>query len=298
MDYEFLLQDRIQKIQQVIGEYGIDNFSISYSGGKDSNVLSVLIDLALPGNRIPRVYADTGIELNAVRDFVRAKCEEDDRFVIVQPKVPIKQMLERVGYPFKSKRHSNYLELFQRYGCDIDNPNITSAKNYAGKGKPWTRRNLCPKILQYQFTPEFKLKVSDLCCDELKKKPLNTWNTENNKPYSIIGLMAEEGGRRSGAKCLVFNRRRTKLEAFQPLASMTKDWEDWFIAKYDIKLPPLYYPPYNFERTGCKGCPFCIELQYELDILEKYFPAERKQCEIIWKPVYDEYRRLGYRLKR
>lgn len=25
---------------------------------------------------------------------------------------------------------------------------------------------------------------------------------------------------------------------------------------------------------------------------------ERKQCEIIWKPVYDEYRRLGYRLKK
>lgn len=35
----------------------------------------------------------------------------------------------------------------------------------------------------------------------------------------------------------------------------------------------------------------------ELDVLEKYFPCERKQCEIIWKPVYDEYRRLGYRLK-
>ena len=35
----------------------------------------------------------------------------------------------------------------------------------------------------------------------------------------------------------------------------------------------------------------------ELDTLEKYFPNERKQCEIIWKPVYDEYRRIGYRLK-
>ena len=59
----------------------------------------------------------------------------------------------------------------------------------------------------------------------------------------------------------------------------------------------IYYPPYNFERTGCKGCPFNIYLQKELDVLEKYFPNEKKQCEIIWKPVYDEYRRLGYRLK-
>ncbi len=46
-----------------------------------------------------------------------------------------------------------------------------------------------------------------------------------------------------------------------------------------------------------KGCPFAINIQHELETLEKYFPAERKQCENIWKPVYDEYRRLGYRLK-
>ena len=31
--------------------------------------------------------------------------------------------------------------------------------------------------------------------------------------------------------------------------------------------------------------------------MEKLLPNERKQCEIIWKPVYEEYRRIGYRLK-
>lgn len=80
--------------------------------------------------------------------------------------------------------------------------------------------------------------------------------------------------------------------------AVTKEWEDWFIEEYHVEIPALYYPPYNFERTGCKGCPFAMHLQNELDTLEKFFPAERKQCEAIWKPVYDEYRRLGYRLKR
>lgn len=37
MDNEFILQDRIQKIQQIIGKYGEENFYISYSGGLDSN---------------------------------------------------------------------------------------------------------------------------------------------------------------------------------------------------------------------------------------------------------------------
>jgi 3'-phosphoadenosine 5'-phosphosulfate sulfotransferase (PAPS reductase)/FAD synthetase len=88
-----------------------------------------------------------------------------------------------------------------------------------------------------------------------------------------------------------------KLKKFQPLAVISKDWEEWFIEKYNVKICDIYYPPYNFKRTGCKGCPFALNLQKELDTLEKYYPKERKQCEIVWKPVYDEYRRLGYRLK-
>lgn len=76
---EFLLADRIQKIQQIIGQYGEENFYISFSGGKDSTVLSALVDMAIPNNNIPRVYANTGIELNMVRDFVFKLAETDKR---------------------------------------------------------------------------------------------------------------------------------------------------------------------------------------------------------------------------
>ena len=89
-----------------------------------------------------------------------------------------------------------------------------------------------------------------------------------------------------------------KLKKFQPLAPVTKEWENWFIVEYDIEICDIYKPPYNFDRTGCKGCPFALHLQHELDVLEEFFPNERKQCEMIWMPVYDEYRRIGYRLKK
>lgn len=108
--------------------------------------------------------------------------------------------------------------------------------------------------------------------------------------------MRAEGGRRSNLQCLLFEGN--KLKKFQPLAPVTKEWENWFIAEYNIEICDIYKPPYNFERTGCKGCPFALHLQHELDVLEEFFPAERKQCEAIWKPVYDEYRRIGYRLKK
>lgn len=108
--------------------------------------------------------------------------------------------------------------------------------------------------------------------------------------------MRDEGGRRRKATCILEDYRG-KLKLFQPLAIVTKDWEEWLIDTFKIEICDIYKPPYNFVRTGCKGCPFSVRIQSELDIMEKYFPNERKQCELIWKPVYDEYRRLGYRLK-
>ena len=102
MENDFILQDRLQKIRQIINQYGEDNFAISFSGGKDSTVLSALIDMAIPGNAIPRVFADTGIELKMIRDFVLEKQKTDSRVVVIKPAVSIKRSLEENGYPFKS----------------------------------------------------------------------------------------------------------------------------------------------------------------------------------------------------
>ena len=96
--------------------------------------------------------------------------------------------------------------------------------------------------------------------------------------------------------CIV--TKNNEIVKFHPLAVISEEWEDWFIEKYQIKLCDLYYPPFNFKRTGCKGCPFTLELEQQLEVMERLLPAERKQCEIIWKPVYEEYRRIGYRLKK
>lgn len=74
-DNDFLLYDRITKIKSVIEQYGEENFYISFSGGKDSTVLSALVDMALPDNTIPRVYANTGIEYRLIVDFVERERE-------------------------------------------------------------------------------------------------------------------------------------------------------------------------------------------------------------------------------
>lgn len=289
-DNEFLLEDRLQKIRSVINKYGEENFYVSFSGGKDSTVLSALVDLALPGNKIPRVYANTGIELNMIHDFVYEMQKTDDRIIIVKPAIPIKPMLEQEGYPFKSKVHAHCVNLYQ---IGSDNKMVLG---YLGKRPETWHSRTCPKILRYQFTEQNDLRISDKCCIRLKEEPLINYGKTNNKKITIIGTMKAEGGRRSNLQCLLFEGN--KLKKFQPLAPVTKEWENWFIAEYNIEICDIYKSPYNFDRTGCKGCPFALHLQHELDILEKFFPNERKQCEAIWKPVYDEYRRIGYRLKK
>lgn len=71
IDDEFLLQDRMQKIRSMNELYDLEHKAyVSFSGGKDSTVLHHLIDEALPGNTIPRVYINTGIEYKKVVAFV------------------------------------------------------------------------------------------------------------------------------------------------------------------------------------------------------------------------------------
>lgn len=289
MDNEFILQDRIQKIQQIIKQYGAENFAVSFSGGKDSTVVSELLDLAIPNNKIPRVYANTGIELDLIEEFVKNKQKSDSRIKIIKPTLSIKETLEKYGYPFKSKIHSHCVNLYQT------DPSKNMWKGYTGQRPEYWHSKECPKKLRYQFTSEFNIKISDKCCYYMKEKPLENWAKENNKKYTIIGIMKEEGGRRTSSKCLIFSGK--KLKRFQPLVPITKEWEDWFIEKYNVKICNIYKQPYNFTRTGCKGCPFAIHLQKELDTLEEFFPNERKQCEYIWEPIYKEYRRINYRLK-
>lgn len=115
---ETLLFDRLEVIKTTIAKYGEENFAISFSGGKDSTVLHHLVDLALPHNKIKRVFINTGIEYQAIVDFVNKLASEDDRFIIIKPSFPLGYVLKQYGYPFKSKEHSQLVHMYQRNGVN------------------------------------------------------------------------------------------------------------------------------------------------------------------------------------
>ena len=290
-DFDFLLHDRIAKIQAINKQYDLENNAyISFSGGKDSTILHYLFDIAIPNNKIPRVFINTGIEYADIVNFVKELSFNDDRFVIIKPSQSIKKVLEEYGYPFKSKGHSKLVSLYQN-----GSRNSQWLLNYLSDDKNATKYQ-CPKVLKYQFTSDFKMKITDNCCRKLKKEPVAKWEKENNKTIAITGVRKEEGGQRSNITGCILIDKQEKLKKFHPLLVVSEEWENWFIEKYKIKLCRLYYPPFKFKRTGCKGCPYSLNLQEQLNIMEQCLPAEKKACEIIWKPIYEEYRRIGYRL--
>lgn len=82
----------------------------------------------------------------------------------------------------------------------------------------------------------------------------------------------------------------------QVLSSAPEDgFMSWYIETRDIQLCELYYPPYDFSRTGCMGCPYGIHLRKDLDMMKRLIPAEYKQACLIWGPVYDEMEKINYR---
>lgn len=269
MDNELLLFDRLEIIKSTIKKYGEENFYISFSGGKDSTVLHYLVDMALPDNKIPRVFINTGIEYNDIVNFVKELASSDDRFVILQPTKSVKQTLDTYGYPFKSKEHSLKVGAYKR---GSRTRSILEYKN--GFEGVESSRFQCPKKLMYQYEDSFKLNISDKCCYKLKKEPVKKWEKQNSKKITMTGMRKAEGGQRANiSKCVI--TKQGEIVKFHPLLVVNDEFEQWFIEKYKVKLCRLYYPPFNFDRTGCKGCPFALHLQNQLEVMEHFLPRER-----------------------
>lgn len=287
---EFILSDRIAKIQSINAMYDLENNAyVSFSGGKDSTVLHYLIDEALPGNNIPRVFINTGIEYKLILQFVRDMAAKDNRIQIINAGKNIKRTLETEGYPFKSKEHSHKLQSYKN-GCR--SPSIM--RYFEPTDKSF---NPCPSVLLYQIKPDFKLNISDRCCYNFKKKPAADYSKKTGRNITITGMMKEEGGQRTTLFCIVTDKDGS-VKKFHPMAVVSKEFEDWYISHKSIQLclqccrvrAANTSRPREVIRRIVKGA--------QLNTLGILLPSERKRAEWLWAPIYAEYRRIGYRLDK
>ena len=269
---------------------------ISFSGGKDSTVLLGLVKLsvevgALPIDGIKAVFCDTGVELQATRDFVEwcKKCWCPN-IEIIRPKKSFGQVLKENGKPIKSKIKSEFMNRYQVN----DNMNsfgyLINGFNQA-TGKQFHKTKIGDKDLHI-LSKDFPIIASSKCCDYLKKKPFSDYNKQHDIDGYIIGIRSNEGGARelsmlkrlaNGGKICTYVKDGRIVKA--PIIDWTDEDIDMFIERYDVPLSKAY-TKYGMTRTGCMGCPYSRDLKNNLEVLYRYEPNRYKASMFYLKDVY------------
>lgn len=242
------------RLTEFIRYYGIENVYVSFSGGKDSTVLLHLVRILYP--QIPGVFSDTGLEFPELKEFVKTI----ENIVTVKPNITFPKVVTKYGFPIISKKVSRAIH-------DLKNPtdkNINVRNLYltgiTSKGDKCLSRKLAKK---YYPLIKSDFRVSNRCCDVMKKAPLHKYEKESGRK-PIIGMLAEEGDDREKSYlqngCINWNK-----ESCNPLGF----WTEQDILRY-IQLNNLPYASvygelkevggilkFNEEqRTGCIFCMF------------------------------------------
>lgn len=269
---------------------------LSFSGGKDSTVILAIIKmceeiLTIPKNSIPAVFCNTGIELGATVKFVNwVKENYYNNIQIIRPEKSFSWIISNKGKPIKSKMKSECIGRYQRNR----NENTLSFQYLLGvgsNGETYAKTKIANKDL-HLLHKDFDIKVSNECCNILKKKPFKEFNKKNDIKGYILGERIAEGGvRQLNAEKRLENGGKlcTKAKGNHIVKLPIIDWSDQeieeFIKKYNVPLSEAYTMQ-GYERTGCFLCPFSLQLEKNLKKLYEYEP-NRYKASLFWlKDVY------------
>ena len=291
LELELAIEDALFRIKR---DYERTNGKIylSFSGGKDSTVLAHLIIMCNLKTHIPFVFSNTGIELEAIKNFI-----DDfpyDNIIQLKPRKPFSQILKEYGKPAISKLKSECLNTYQKH---IDDPfktararqMISGIREKGGELLPNSRNSLKLANKHMQFLhPDTEFKVANKCCQYLKKYPFQDFEKEFDMYGSFSGVRTAEGGVRSLAYTTCVNIQHKNGHEFvqsMPIIDWTDEMVDRFIEKYNVEISKAY-TLYDCQRTGCCACPYSKNLKHDLKVLWDYEPLKYKAMMHWLKDVY------------
>ena len=268
------------RIREWVDYYGEDGVYISFSGGKDSTVLLDIVRSMYPD--IEAVFSKTGLEFPEIVQFVKTF----ENVTIIKPEKTFKQVIEEKGYPIVSKAVSNCVRLARK---NIeDGKDTLRVRQIRGleKGSKFNKK-------KWEFLLDAPFKISDECCNELKKKPMKEYQKKTGK-VPFIATMADEGRVRREAYlktgCNAFNSGKSHWLGF---------WTEQDVLQYifenKLKICSVYgdivekrdrlgnkhYSTTVEKRTGCIYCMFGAHLEKEPNRFQrlKYtHPKQYKYC--------------------
>ena len=235
---------------------------ISYSGGKDSELLLHLVRLLYKD--IPAVHAATGLEYPQITKHVL----EHDNVVIVRPKKTYREVIDEYGYPVVSKRVSRYVsDLRKPIGVNAATQNLRLT-GMTRNGK-FAKSMILPK--KWRFLVDAPFKISNQCCEVIKKEPLKRYHRETGR-FPYVGTTASESMDRMKVWLKVgCNQYNAKSPLSAPLSMFTEQDVLACIRRFGLKMAPVYgkivenadgtLRVTGEPRTGCMFCMFGAHLE-------------------------------------
>lgn len=300
-----IILDNLIRAWAIINSSRYKKAVCSISGGSDSDIMLDIVWRCDKDNKVDYVWFDTGLEYQATKDHLKYLEDKYEIEIIKYKSIkPIPLICRNYGQPFMSKQTSEFISRLQRHDFEWQDdtfdflynkyPKCKSALewwcNTKGSGSAFNiERNKLLKEFMIDNPPTFK--VSNKCCDYAKKKVIHKLINENNYDLNITGIRKAEGGARGYAYKNCFDDNNDNgCDNYRPIFwYKNKDKFDYEKA-YNI-VHSKCYTEYGLHRTGCVGCPYGKDFEFELEVINKYEPKLYKAVNNIFKDSYEYTRK-------
>ena len=249
-------------------EHWAGQIYVAFSGGKDSTVLLHQVRRLYPN--VPAVFADTGLEYPEIKEFVKSV----DNVHWVTPIIPFNQIIKKYGYPIVSKKVAKQIRTLQNPKSN----NAASRKLYlTGIKRDGTKSKSFRLAKKWLPLINSGFKVSEKCCDIMKKEPLHKY-AKLTKRKALIGTMAEDSNTReqgyltAGCNSFEGNNVRSLPMAFWLESDV---WD--YIKKYNLDYCKIY--DMGAKRTGCMFCMFGVHLEQKPNRFQRMKTSHPKQYD-------------------
>lgn len=269
----------------------------SISGGSDSDIVLDIVSKCDNKKIVDYVFFDTGLEYNATKKHIKElELKYDISIEVIRPKTPIPLACKKQGQPFISKHVSEMISRLQKHEFKWEDeeydvlikkyPRCKSAIEWWCNKKPSPSHNINQNKLLKEFliqnNPSFS--ISQKCCKYAKKDVLKL-KLKEGYDLDISGIRKAEGGARKTAYKSCFDSRED-IDRYRPIFWYNNRDKEDYIKTFNIENSDCY-KLYGLKRTGCCGCPFGRNYEYELNVLEKYEPKLYKGVINIFNNSYE-----------
>jgi 3'-phosphoadenosine 5'-phosphosulfate sulfotransferase (PAPS reductase)/FAD synthetase len=253
-------------------------WALSYSGGRDSTVLSHIIVERL-GLKIPHVMSNTRMEypetIKQVKNWYERIRAHDVECHVCFPDRRPNELWKDIGVPLWSKEIAYKYRKFFKSASDKISTHVPAALH-----------------AEFRKAKALGLKITDKCCDELKKKPMKKWDKVHGIGGHFMGVRCAE----SRARRLAWIQKGALYQAVShgnlwvanPLAFWTlENIEQWLS---DHKLTVLR-PDTPTGGSGCVTCMFGCQAR-AADGTKNNMQDLKERNPKMWRAALDEW---GYR---